>query len=96
MKLTVTIRDDTPMRLFGDPPKYRTVTIRLDDVAILKALTLKHLGKFMGENVWEEVADYVLEDEGFPVCEPVPLSERAMKSRQGPGPGRGEGTHADS
>jgi len=61
MTLTVIIRDDSLMMLFGDRPKYRTVCVTLtpEQVALL---SLREVGTIGGKPVVEEIADCFLGD----------------------------------
>jgi len=61
-KLTVIIRDDSPMLTCGDSPSYRSVGIPLTDEQ-LALLKLRHTCTISGEDYTEQISNCFLERE---------------------------------
>ena len=60
MKLTVIMRDEMPMIIFNDAPRYRSVQIDLTDEQIEK-LKPKNVGSQNGEEIYESYSRCFLE-----------------------------------
>ena len=60
MKLTVIIRDDSPMLHAGDVPTFRTVVLTLTPEQDA-ALALRVVAKSSVGEIREQISDYVLE-----------------------------------
>ena len=59
-KLTVIIRDDTPLLFAGDTPGYRSVQIELTDEQV-KQIQLKHTGNNYGQPLYEQISHCFIE-----------------------------------
>jgi len=59
-KLTVIIRDDSPLIFYNDSPTYRSVTIKLTDDQLQK-LKLKWIGERNRENFHETISKCFIE-----------------------------------
>ena len=62
MKITVIIRDDSPMLFCGDSPRYRTKVIKLTKEQI-NQIELKCIGRQAGKDMYEEISSCILEGE---------------------------------
>jgi len=62
MKMTVIIRNDSPLLLVGDSPSYRRVTIEMTPQQE-EALKLRKVGVQAGQNIYEEYSHCFLEKE---------------------------------
>jgi len=58
--LTVIIRDDSPMLVCGDTPKYRRVTFNLEPWQIA-LMEVKETGKLMGKPIHEDISKVFIE-----------------------------------
>lgn len=63
MKLTVAMRDESPMVHFNDPPTYRTVVIELTEEQVAK-ISPRPIGctSVHGVQMHESIAYYILEE----------------------------------
>lgn len=62
MKLTVIIRDDSPLIFCGDSPSYRTVVIELT-ADQKKAIELRKTGVSCGNEIYESYSSTILEND---------------------------------
>lgn len=64
MKLTVVMRDESPMVHFNDPPCHRTVVLELTDEQNAK-LKPRPIGRMSvgGGEMYESIAYYILEED---------------------------------
>lgn len=61
-RLTVVIRDDTPMLFCGDSPSYRSVTIQLTQGQRAQ-IALRHRGTSGTTEIFEEISKCFIEPE---------------------------------
>ena len=61
MKITVVIRDDSPMIFCGDSPKYRTVVVKLNEEQE-KLLECKKVGCQCNTDIYEAYSQCILEN----------------------------------
>lgn len=60
-RLTVIIRDDSPMMFCNDSPTYRSVSITLTDEQ-LKRLSLRYVGQSGADHYYESISKCFIEE----------------------------------